>query len=219
MPRAADPEESQSLIHQVSVSDFLDCPLGPAVFLSQSLIHQVSVSDVEIIEQHERNQRKSQSLIHQVSVSDFITRDVMDTIEWVSIPYSSGLSFRYFYDYCDGGSHDTVSIPYSSGLSFRYWNMGNKIPAGLRQSQSLIHQVSVSDTEPNANAVKIYKERLNPLFIRSQFQMLKKPGMRKKKQGLNPLFIRSQFQIYLKIHFYAFFSWSQSLIHQVSVSD
>ena len=66
--------QSQSLIHQVSVSD-PSWP-SPACFLlsSQSLIHQVSVSDERIKSVAERY-KKSQSLIHQVSVSDNYSRN------------------------------------------------------------------------------------------------------------------------------------------------
>ena len=65
-----------------------------------------------------------------------------------------------------------VSIPYSSGLSFRslysYNKTGNDYVA---RSQSLIHQVSVSDSTNWANGDLGTTFGLNPLFIRSQFQM------------------------------------------------
>ena len=62
-------------------------------------------------------------------------------------------------------------------------------------SQSLIHQVSVSD-RTNSHGSIFYGSGLNPLFIRSQFQILIKPS-----------------------HKILFISPSQSLIHQVSDSD
>ena len=63
---------SQSLIHQVSVSDNIEAGLGMGDRCeSQSLIHQVSVSDF----------------------SDFLSAEALWESE-VSIPYSSGLSFR-----------------------------------------------------------------------------------------------------------------------------
>ena len=63
--------ESQSLIHQVSVSEQLhSCYLSSLLLASQSLIHQVSVSE------------------HWVSGSN------VKRLNFVSIPYSSGLSFR-----------------------------------------------------------------------------------------------------------------------------
>ena len=87
---------SQSLIHQVSVSDgILRDEKEKEINESQSLIHQVSVSDAGF-----RNgcglftSERSQSLIHQVSVSDFSFLIWEGSIREVSIPYSSGLSFR-----------------------------------------------------------------------------------------------------------------------------
>ena len=62
---------SQSLIHQVSVSDTLAMFQEIRSDMSQSLIHQVSVSDVA--DGHKYwvlTAVESQSLIHQVSVSD-----------------------------------------------------------------------------------------------------------------------------------------------------
>ena len=62
---------------------------------SQSLIHQVSVSDCDWNVVDGDADRKSQSLIHQVSVSDGSDRiRSPDPKSYVSIPYSSGLSFR-----------------------------------------------------------------------------------------------------------------------------
>ena len=88
-----------------------------------------------------------------------------------------------------------VSIPYSSGLSFRFLSttVGKNYSA---ESQSLIHQVSVSDVIMTMRQARLWIG-LNPLFIRSQFQMKK---------------LCPAFQI---IHT----NLSQSLIHQVSVSD
>ena len=63
-------------------------------------------------------------------------------------------------------------------------------------SQSLIHQVSVSDFIGNGMGRKERVKSLNPLFIRSQFQIL------------NPVGLTALTE-----------SKSQSLIHQVSVSD
>ena len=87
--------ESQSLIHQVSVSDLLYVLLWQDLRIclnplfirsqfqivnrerivcdsaeSQSLIHQVSVSDGDIVSVCDGVLERSQSLIHQVSVSD-----------------------------------------------------------------------------------------------------------------------------------------------------
>ena len=64
-------------------------------------------------------------------------------------------------------------------------------------SQSLIHQVSVSDTQIPVTPAAVDADRLNPLFIRSQFQIF---FWRLAFWGffgfcLNPLFIRSQFQM------------------------
>ena len=63
----------------------------------------------------------SQSLIHQVSVSDVFAA-AMDELNFMD-----------------------VSIPYSSGLSFRW------------QQEQLLQET--------------FQDRLNPLFIRSQFQI------------------------------------------------
>ena len=92
-------------------------------------------------------------------------------MEEVSIPYSSGLSFRYlnisgdvyadanglnplfirsqfqmYSDDIDYYQKVNVSIPYSSGLSFRYYLFGD--------------------------AIESLDYCLNPLFIRSQFQII-----------------------------------------------
>ena len=87
---------SQSLIHQVSVSDYVNGPLTSRYWHgSQSLIHQVSVSDEKIIDRGDQRLKMSQSLIHQVSVSDVDVSIFLSGIDvFVSIPYSSGLSFR-----------------------------------------------------------------------------------------------------------------------------
>ena len=90
---------SQSLIHQVSVSDLRIIALNRfgVCLLSQSLIHQVSVSDLKQIYSVVRGGGESQSLIHQVSVSDLFVVSRMILFESKdSIPYSSGLSFRSF---------------------------------------------------------------------------------------------------------------------------
>jgi len=67
---------------------------------------------------------------------------------------------------------------------------------GYIQSQSLIHQVSVSDFENARIRNDFVKPCLNPLFIRSQFQ-IEQYGLfpEEKILRLNPLFIRSQFQM------------------------
>ena len=63
--------------------------------MSQSLIHQVSVSDHLFPDSTPHSEYLSQSLIHQVSVSDLVeTLKGQLDYEEVSIPYSSGLSFR-----------------------------------------------------------------------------------------------------------------------------
>ena len=62
------------------------------------------------------------------------------------------------------------SIPYSSGLSFRCGNETDGLVAAVYESQSLIHQVSVSDVGQGMVLIKKQKS-LNPLFIRSQFQI------------------------------------------------
>ena len=62
---------------------------------SQSLIHQVSVSDKVNQSTFLYQSHGSQSLIHQVSVSDRISgHNSANNNRCVSIPYSSGLSFR-----------------------------------------------------------------------------------------------------------------------------
>ena len=139
----------------------------------------------------------------------------------VSIPFSSGLSFRCFY-----AKQECIIIkkrlnPFFIRSQFQmfflnYFNLTN-----ISQSQSLFHQVSVSDdtlTQPPP----IIIQRLNPFFIRSQFQIkLICKGMamtervsipfssglsfrclftnqlpRASDECLNPFFIRSQFQIF-----------------------
>ena len=68
---------------------------------------------------------------------------------------------------------------------------------------------------------RVLAQSLNPLFIRSQFQRMD-IGLHYPKQAksLNPLFIRSQFQrSAVAVSLFALFVLSQSLIHQVSVSE
>ena len=111
----------------------------------------------------------SQSLIHQVSDSDdAATWTYTETMNNVSIPYSSGLRFRW-NGTRRGDNCIMVSIPYSSGLRFRSIKLVMD-KADRVSSQSLIHQVSDSD---------------GCLMMRLNYR----------------------------------FDWSQSLIHQVSDSD
>ena len=139
-----------------------------------------------------------------------------------------------------------VSIPYSSGLSFRLWKVQARVRLSASKSQSLIHQVSVSDKNKRGGQRENYYEvsipyssglsfrwwgnnfeikssesfGLNPLFIRSQFQIIRHGCLSNVNKSLNPLFIRSQFQMKKK-KFKKLKATlkSQSLIHQVSVSD
>ena len=60
----------------------------------------------------------SQSLIHQVSDSDNYKVRGQSQKRQVSIPYSSGLRFRFNLGEAQN-AFNTVSIPYSSGLRFR----------------------------------------------------------------------------------------------------
>ena len=169
--------------------------------------------------------KKSQSLIHQVSVSDEnIVNMWSRMIARVSIPYSSGLSFRLLQRLDSRIKNRFVSIPYSSGLSFRLNIKCHVLPHLLRlnplfirsqfqillsvtlvapwaKSQSLIHQVSVSDII-NLFFSKPFLCCLNPLFIRSQFQIGPIDAVYNviAKLSLNPLFIRSQFQIIKNAH-------------------
>ena len=140
-------DTSQSLIHQVSVSDVVNwdslledwnsivsIPYSSGLSFrynsrnilsirfestSQSLIHQVSVSDPDNAMVPIMVCVKSQSLIHQVSVSDDRMRALSAKYNDVSIPYSSGLSFRLLLIWWSVLQKSCVSIPYSSGLSFR----------------------------------------------------------------------------------------------------
>ena len=117
---------------------------------------------------------------------------------YVSIPYSSGLSFRFKEKPEEKYFAINVSIPYSSGLSFRYhlWQKLFFVPRPRR--------------------------RLNPLFIRSQFQMLIEWLIIPMKHGRvsipysSGLSFRSKY--FLK-DTALILTPSQSLIHQVSVSD
>ena len=90
---------------------------------------------------------------------------------FVSIPFSSGLSFRdKILHSLTVQCNKNVSIPFSSGLSFRVFSSRPwEKPIG-RTSQSLFHQVSVSEFSAlsYASSGKFYC--LNPFFIRSQFQ-------------------------------------------------
>ena len=110
------------------------------------------------------------------------------------------------------------SIPYSSGLSFRFITENANRLLGMSLNPLFIRsqfQIIYALCQPVA------RMRLNPLFIRSQFQMkLISLTSICIMYCLNPLFIRSQFQMQTKT--YPISPWnnkSQSLIHQVSVSD
>jgi len=115
----------------------------------------------------------SQSLFHQVNLSDVSNRRA----EWcvcctVAIPFSSGQSFRPLFrkSYINSLSswsqslfHQvnlsdvsnrraewcvccTVAIPFSSGQSFRLkMRIKNVLASASSESQSLFHQVNVSD--------------------------------------------------------------------------
>ena len=113
---------------------------------------------------------RSQSLIHQVSVSD--------------------LDFIY-YEY--RRRKKSQSLIHQVSVS------DNTDPFGEYEledwSQSLIHQVSVSELKEE-DGRSVHYLRLNPLFIRSQFQMVLQILERNTQlMSLNPLFIRSQFQM------------------------
>ena len=90
----------------------------------------------------------------------------------VSIPYSSGLSFRVIKN-----PHLETAILGLNPLFIRSQFQRQIIQKGIQnqkdriRSQSLIHQVSVSEAKvsPMAGVMGIVKS-LNPLFIRSQFQ-------------------------------------------------
>ena len=91
-----------------------------------------------------------------------------------------------------------VSIPYSSGLSFRlYIFLVTDVPVKL--SQSLIHQVSVSD---DVKAQDIYFDWEGSQSLMHQVSVSDLRIARsseKPTHRLNPLFIRSQFQIRLSV--------------------
>ena len=139
----------------------------------------------------------SQSLIHQVSVSDSETPNYGHSVTTVSIPYSSGLSFR-----CHFLSNDLLAIRLQ------------------KRSQSLIHQVSVSDVIIWI-CIKNGMKSLNPLFIRSQFQI---SHCSRVHDGYL-WFVSIPYSSGLSFRYGeidSLLSWkikSQSLIHQVSVSD
>ena len=64
---------SQSLIHQVSISEIMIMTTTALLKTkSQSLIHQVSISEIMIMTTTALLKTKSQSLIHQVSISEKI---------------------------------------------------------------------------------------------------------------------------------------------------
>ena len=90
---------------------------------------------------------------------------------------------------------ESQSLIHQVSVSDEKWDKLVKPKTGKKWSQSLIHQVSVSDNR-NQNKEADY-ESLNPLFIRSQFQIISfcVPFAIHYEESLNPLFIRSQFQI------------------------
>ena len=215
---------SQSLIHQVSVSE------GKKLVLLH-LIHWNGLNPLFIRSQFQRKSRtgmlrrslRSQSLIHQVSVSERET----------------GFAANKTYTVQSQSLIHQVSVSEE-----RHSGALRHSPA---KSQSLIHQVSVSELN-NLSAISKHFSCLNPLFIRSQFQSTLKGGNTScnfphvsipyssglsfrgevatgayqlaEKNRLNPLFIRSQFQSVMFLSTTAGeLTKSQSLIHQVSVSE
>ena len=113
----------------------------------------------------------------------------------VSIPYSSGLSFRSRTLATVVKEILGVSIPYSSGLSFRCSKCFVRVRIWFGESQSLIHQISVSD------------------IIVDEVSMVGNDVSIPYSSGLSFRWLKQKATVY---------SWiikSQSLIHQVSVSD
>ena len=87
---------SQSLIHQVSVSDKkLARWVNHKAIFSLNPLFIRSQFQMMGIDGVEMSALESQSLIHQVSVSDLMkVLLILGMKNFVSIPYSSGLSFR-----------------------------------------------------------------------------------------------------------------------------
>ena len=86
-----------------------------------------------------------------------------------------------------------VSIPYSSGLSFRVKKLGiAELLITIRLNPLFIRSQFQRSGEKR---ITVKLKSLNPLFIRSQFQReMTITSMLGMEQSLNPLFIRSQFQ-------------------------
>ena len=112
----------------------------------------------------------------------------------VSIPYSSGLSFRFLGAYSAKRVQTLVSIPYSSGLSFRYVGDREQYDPS-NKSQSLIHQVSVSDPLVNFGLDEWTHKSQSLIHQVSVSDVINRSIQHKQAKCLNPLFIRSQFQM------------------------
>ena len=111
-----------------------------------------------------------------------------------------------------------VSIPYSSGLSFRGMIL-EIAKEQAPQSQSLIHQVSVSEetiAKVNGFSFNTSQSLIHQVSVSEHWIYSRGGGW---ILGLNPLFIRSQFQSIAKSMVLIRIKLSQSLIHQVSVSE
>ncbi len=182
--------------------------------MSQSLLHQVTYSD-DALQQGRIRRMVSQSLLHQVTYSDAVKVEAPIPAPDVSIPFTSGHVFRQqsqirtsVIGSCLNPFYIRSRIP--TGI-------GPRIGYGLTKSQSLLHQVTYSDsisTHPStgkesvsipftsghvfrlpvkAEYLKSCTQCLNPFYIRSRIPTdLRGRGGRDCLRCLNPFYIRSR---------------------------
>ena len=162
---------SQSLLHQVSVSD-VDVIVMPEFMISLNPFFIRSQFRIRGIYDTAGGHIESQSLLHQVSVSDAIElEEILGAYVEVSIPSSSGLSFGYRSNFWFFKRIIISSQSLLHQVSVSDIELDGIIDEKYYGSQSLLHQVSVSDLMLCSNTdFRVWKS-LNPFFIRSQFRI------------------------------------------------
>ncbi len=216
--KATDELVSQSLLHQVTYSDYVG-PYGPTVrlclnpFYIRSRIPTRGYFNLWFISKRyvsipftsghvfrhcliigpSNKVTVSQSLLHQVTYSDVIGMVKWWYPEGVSIPFTSGHVFRRALLVLFADEIGDVSIPFTSGHVFRPTPATPATPA-TKVSQSLLHQVTYSDS--------------------------RSPGPQTQKTDVSIPFTSGHVFRLGVAGMFAYWEYvSQSLLHQVTYSD
>ncbi len=139
---------------------------SPRSWMSQSLLHQVTYSDFTK-GNGSFDQAMSQSLLHQVTYSDTSWHwEWLATACTVSIPFTSGHVFRPRRKSGLRSPKSSVSIPFTSGHVFR-----PRRKSGLRSPKSSVSIPFTSGHvfRHSVSMVSMQQEKcLNPFYIRSR---------------------------------------------------